>query len=53
MVVVGRKEYADLVKQFGHNDVKAVPVPDFQKNLENMAKEIKASGGTPVCSSFA
>lgn len=39
--------------QFGHNDQKAaanISLSEFQTNLENFAKEVKAAGGTPVCS---
>ncbi|KAI3394134.1 hypothetical protein diail_3187 [Diaporthe ilicicola] len=37
--------------QFGHNDQKAeanITLSEFQTNLENFAKEVKAAGGTPL-----
>ncbi|KAH6884256.1 acetylesterase [Thelonectria olida] len=45
-------EYEPIVTiQFGHNDQKAaanISVEQFQANLETMAKEVQAAGGTPI-----
>jgi len=41
--------------QFGHNDQKEaanISLSQFQTNLENFAKEVKAAGGTPVRSTL-
>lgn len=40
-----------MSSQFGHNDQKEaanISLSEFQTNLENFAKEVKAAGGTPV-----
>lgn len=40
-----------MIRQFGHNDQKAaanISLSEYQKNLENLATEVKEAGGTPV-----
>jgi lysophospholipase L1-like esterase len=45
-------EYEPIVTiQFGHNDQKAaanISIHQFQANLQAMAEEVQAAGGTPV-----
>lgn len=56
-IVIGEvKKYAAdydcfVTIQFGHNDQKeasGITVAEYQTNLQNMADQVKAAGGTPV-----
>jgi lysophospholipase L1-like esterase len=44
-----RVDYEPIVTiQFGHNDQKVLTLDEFEKNLVNLATDIKKLGGTPV-----
>lgn len=50
-IVIVNQCTCHFCEQFGHNDQKAsanISLDEYQTNLENMAKDVKVAGGTPV-----
>lgn len=48
-VEANKDDYEPIVTvQFGHNDQKVIELDEFQANLESIAADVTAAGGTPV-----
>lgn len=49
-----KDDYEPIITiQFGHNDQKVMELDEFQANLESIAADVAAAGGTPVYTTVA